>query len=488
MNILTHVENQAFIQSCQTTFGSGLVAMFYGDNYVRASDFTFAYANHFILVLGRVGKEELDKARVILADFPDYFIHVVSRTEIEQYPRHGLWQFASRVPILGIYPKSLADLDNSTIFAGIQHSVAETSHIVRRHFLSPRGLWNTIWSVRFCEWVVKVVDLGIIRLWHYLITGTYPEYMQDIRNTFERSSPGGRVLNYIANWPQEKKRLLGDQNELDIFLLDLNELLEFYTKLIADRFPSFSIKYSDKKIEAGQNDSLFVEFAKVLEQLMKDNLLMLLLSGSQARGEAQHHSDVDTIAVFEIVNSETLVKLRTTLTEFPGFSSYILSNNGFRVYPSYRRHTFLYGCRYLAGQMIPNMSFDTMDLLDGIRHTLLVIAQISREYYVRGSYSNRAIASVRWQAKMADFGCLRLLPLLKGERYLDSRIEVQEYFSNDENILRLLDLLTNPSEWRERLQCELSNGSRDTLDQLLLTVNYFVQNQLDHLEGANYGE
>jgi predicted nucleotidyltransferase len=488
MDNISHTEKQMFIKSCQAVFDDQLIAMFEGDNYVRVSDFTFAYANHFVLVLERVNKSELDKMRVVLADFPTYFAHVLSKMELKQYPKHGLWQFAFRQPLVGSWPVSLEKIAPTSILAGVQHSIAQVSHIVRKHLLSPHSNWNTIWAVRFGAWALQLADLGIIRLWHCFDSRMYPESLQDVLDstTTPTLKPAiKKTVHYIENWPQVREEFLQSPGKLHAFLLHLNELVEYYVQLVAEQFALPQPEYTNRQVAVGQTNSLFNNFADSFKQMMGDRLLLLLLSGSQARGEAERTSDVDTIAVLDTVDSTTLHQLKTLLAQFPDFSTYVLSLDGFRVYPAYRRYTFHYGCQYLTGRLALNSMIDTVDLSEGIRHTLITIAQVSREYYVRSSFSPRVIASIRWQAKMADFGCLRLLPLLNGESYLNSRDDVRKHFGKDENVLCLLDILANSSEWRNQLRCDLLRGDLCEVERFLLSVNRFVENQLYYIVGIS---
>ena len=93
----------------------------------------------------------------------------------------------------------------------------------------------------------------------------------------------------------------------------------------------------------------------------------------------------------------------------------------------------------------------------------------------------RSIASLRWQAKLADFGCLRLFPLLYGGDYLDTRHLVVDYFKENNTVQTILDLLNNPDEWRKTCRQELLTGERKSIDQRLLLINQFALEILTRL-------
>ena len=211
-----------------------------------------------------------------------------------------------------------------------------------------------------------------------------------------------------------KEKFLYDSESL-MELLILNDAIEQYLDLLITH-PMFIIE--SKKIEPKNNifqdDNIYEQFAHALSDELKDELLLLQLSGSQARGEATQNSDVDTITVIKNIDTNTLLRIKSSLLKFPGFSTYVLSKNGFYAYPPYRDYKFRYGCQKIFGELIWNNTVNIADIRDGVRHTVITIAQVAREYYLRGGYPMRSIASLRWQAKIADFGCLRLFPLLYG--------------------------------------------------------------------------
>ena len=482
------IENMAFLQTCESMFGSEIIALFEGSNYLRMSDFAYAHHNHYVLLLSTISRITLDKARVLLSDFPTYYVHFLSELEFSQYPNHGLWQFYFRQPVIGKNPFSAKQLTTEQVFDGIKHSIIQIAHFTRKHYLSADNVWNSTWAIRWAPWILELLDYGVIRLYHYIDSNQYP---MEINELISYKYPDAlieiieKLQFYKTKWNNEREIFLYDSESLMELLIFLNDAIEQYLDLLITH-PMFIIE--SKKIEPKNNifqdDNIYEQFAHALSDELKDELLLLQLSGSQARGEATQNSDVDTITVIKNIDTNTLLRIKSSLLKFPGFSSYVLSKNGFYAYPPYRDYTFRYGCQKLFGELIWNNTVNIADIRDGVRHTVITIAQVAREYYLRGGYPMRSIASLRWQAKIADFGCLRLFPLLYGGDYLDTRHLVVDYFKENNTVQTILDLLNNPDEWRKTCRQELLTGERKSIDQRLLLINQFA---LEILTKLNLG-
>lgn len=484
MITIAHAEKKAFIDTCRSFFMDQIIALFEGDNYVRIPDMALTHPFHFILILKQVTKDELDKIRVILSEFPTFYVHPLSENDIKQYPQHGLWQFAFRRPLLGDELIAADQLSNEVIIAGIQHSLIEVSHVARKYFLSDPNQWNTIWATRSGLWMLKVMDHGVFRLWHYLHTKSYPCSLAELK---DQASPPEKdtihkIFHYIEHWDVTAQELMQHQEKLDDFLLFLSEVVERYARKIIQTQTSQQVNtllnnQSEKPAHTHEN-SFIRDFTHQCHQSFGENLLLLLLSGSQARGDANQLSDVDTISIFQTVTTDVLRQLKNILSTSPKFSSYVLSANGFLAYPSYRNYTFQYGCQHLAGSLDIVPSLDATHLREGMRQTLLSIGQLSREYYIRGSFSLRTINSIRWQAKMFDFGYLRPLFLLEGKGYPESREDVCHAFQADGLVARLFDILQDSPWLSQDWRNHLLQGNRVVIEQNLLLVNDLVGREL----------
>lgn len=484
MSITTHAEKKAFVDTCHSLFTDQIIALFEGDNYVRIPDMALNHPYHFILILKKVTKNELDKIRVILSEFPTFYIHPLSENDIEQYPQHGLWQFAFRRPLLGDWFITTDQLSDEVVVAGIQHSLIEISHVARKYFLSDPSPWNTIWATRSGLWMLKVIDHGVLRLWQYLQTQSYPCSLAEFKDAVDDSEKDvlEKIYQHITHWEVVAQELMQHQDKLDDFLLLLSDLVEQYVKKIAASSIAQHAnvllgKQQNRAITAHEN-GFIREFTQRCYETFGEDLLLLLLSGSQARGDANQLSDVDTISVFNVVDTNVLRQLKNILSLSPQFSSYILSANGFAGYPSYRNYTFQFGCKQLAGSLDIAVTINPTHLREGMRQTLLSIVQLSREYYIRGSFSLRTINSIRWQAKMFDFGYLRLLLLLKGNGYPQSREDVYDSFKDDPVASGLFDILQNSHSLTQNWRTHLLQGDRLEIERKLLTVNDLVGREL----------
>lgn len=484
MSITAHAEKNAFVSTCHSLFADQVIALFEGDNYVRIPDMALTHPHHFILILKKVTKDELDKIRVILSEFPNFYIHPLSENDIEQYPQHGLWQFVFRRPLLGDWFIGTDQLSDEAIVAGIQHSLIEVSHVARKYFLSDPSSWNTIWATRSGLWMLKVIDHGVLRLWHYLQTKSYPFSLAEFKEDANDSEKNvlDKIYQFITHWEVNAEELMQHQDKLDDFLLLLNDVVEQYVRKIAatpiaQQANVLLSKQQERTFTAHEN-SFIREFTQRCYESFGEDLLLLLLSGSQARGDANQLSDVDTISIFRAVDANILCQLKNILSLSPKFSSYILSADGFAVYPPYRNYTFQFGCKHLAGSLDIAAAMNPTHLREGMRQTLLSIVQLSREYYIRGSFSLRTINSIRWQAKMFDFGYLRLLLLLEGKGYPENREDVYTSFKDDPIASRLFDILQNSSRLAQNWRTDLLQGDRREIERKLLTVNDLVGREM----------
>lgn len=484
MTQTTHIEKRTFIETCRSHFGANIIALFEGENYARIPDMALIHPHHFILILEQVTKQELDSIRVILSDFPTFYVHPLSKIDIEQYPQHALWQFAFRPPLVGDSVVALSEFSEEIILASIQHSLIEVGHTSRKYFLGQPDKWNAIWAVRSGRWMLKALDHGVCRLWHYLQTRSYPEKLTELK------SPGVlsedtlyKLCHYLDNWPFIANELIQHQAQLDAFLLFISKVVEEYVQAVVQhsaRLLTDKPPLEDPSLVSTEAYPIR-DFAYRCKDVFGDNLQLLLLSGSQARGDTDQLSDVDTISVFNILDAHVLYQLRNLLAEFPKFSSYVLSRPGVSAYPPYRHYTFHFGCKHLIGSLKITANVTGPHLLEGMRQTLLTIAQMSREYYVRSSYSMRAAASLRWQVKLLDFGYLRLLSLLKGDNYPESRERIHNLVKGDVLASDLLGVLHNSKEFFENCYSELFSGERRELEKNLLRVNELVQRELNRL-------
>lgn len=475
-----YVEKQVFIQSCQDAF-SNLRVVYEGDNFTRQSDFSFSFSEHFIFILDQVIDEQvLNTARALMSNFPGYQVHLMSTAEFKQHPRHGLWQFALREPLLGspmITPEQLTPQD---IVAGIQNSIVKISTLVRRFFLSAGNGWNEMWISRFSRWLVALADLGIARLWHYSVTGVYPSTVAELYHQTADQEIRPFVENLLSFQQNHiSKEYFTTLPHLDEFLLQLNSLTEHYAGLLSQAYPQpEALQPVVSPSTTLANDPTLRQFVDAFQKIAGENLVMLLFNGSRARGEARPDSDYDTIAVFKKVDANTLYGLRQLFKQYPSFSSYILSMNEFHAYPAYRRYTYIYGSQHLIGNVTPNAAIiEPENLREGLRHTLSVLSCVGREYYTRGFYPRQILASARFQAKLADLCYLRPLALLEQKTFPDQRKAINDYLQLDNNSRQILNLLDDYSPWRKRIEPLLISGDTAEVTEWLLNVNNFVVRQ-----------
>ena len=196
-------------------------------------------------------------------------------------------------------------------------------------------------------------------------------------------------------------------------------------------------------------DEILIKLKEDLVKALGDNLVCLLHTGSRVRGEATEESDYDVFLVVKSINSSVIEKMQEVLSNYPNFSTYLLSEHEFETLPRAELLQLLYSEK-LYGDIeykLPTkeevrhyISLMRRDWLDRLRHYLII--QHPQETLAK---------NVRFALKYA-YIYLSYMVFLEAGKLPETRKQIIAYFKQRKRHdlgVRLLKILDNWDSYKE---------------------------------------
>ena len=128
-------------------------------------------------------------------------------------------------------------------------------------------------------------------------------------------------------------------------------------------------------------DEILIRLKEDLVKALGDNLVCLLHTGSRVRGEVTEESDYDVFLVVKSIDSPVIEKMQEVFSNYPKFSTYLLSEHEFKTLPRAQLLQLLYSEK-LYGDIeykLPTkeevrhyIRLMRRDWLDRVRHYLII--------------------------------------------------------------------------------------------------------------------
>lgn len=464
-------KNNYLTEFAKKTLGNALLYIVQTDAYLRQPCYSSRSDSHYFLIVDHVDDQLWGRCRFIQGEFPELVFNLITVNELQRYPAHAKWPFQFAPCVYSHSGKKLEiQLTEGELYTSLGQAIVAVGHIARLYYLRELDLKTHIWAVRQFGWALRCAELGVARIWAYITYGIYKVHHEEPKIQAQLDW----LLACNRNWPQYEKLLLHDVSNYKEAALRLNDIVQYYAdcaaSITAQKSP-FNVTtdnhYVDKQFDfmKGFRQNMIAAFGK--------NLRAFYLSGSAARGDQNKHSDIDSIAIFNNIDSTVLKKLRDIQAGDKNISVYTLSFAEFLVYPAFRYYTLALGTKKMSGDISLISQLTTSDLQQSIKNNIYTIMQISRAYLISGSYGPRSLHLLKLMTKLADHGVLRLIYQIHEGHYPNKKQTVKVYFQNIPEANAIMMTLLDINNIMDGLTTEVLSGQYESLTNLYKQLDTF---------------
>lgn len=189
-------------------------------------------------------------------------------------------------------------------------------------------------------------------------------------------------------------------------------------------------------LKQSEVDQWLADFLKRLRKRFGERLIFVGLHGSWARGEAGTTSDIDTIVVLDLIDSQDLIVFRDIIDAMPDAKH--LASGGFfsipeiQLWPRSELMQFFYGCKTLHGTLTGIEKPRSIDFKEDIRIKASSNLFQARHYLLYPHDRSKVVLKLYYPFK-ACFYALQSWILLRDGKYIARKEELLDSLSNPED-------------------------------------------------------
>lgn len=190
-------------------------------------------------------------------------------------------------------------------------------------------------------------------------------------------------------------------------------------------------------LKQSEVDQWLADFLKRLRKRFGERLLFVSLQGSWARGEAGTTSDIDTIVVLDLIDSQDLTAFREIIDAMPDAkrtaSGLLFSVSEIQTWPRFKLIQLFYGCKTLHGTLTGIVEKPrSIDFMEDIRIKASSNLFQARHYLLYPHDRSKVVHKLYYPFKFC-FYALQSWILLRDGKYIARKDELLDSLSDPDD-------------------------------------------------------
>lgn len=331
--------------------------------------------------------------RYLQAEFLEFSLNYLTKTELDHYPAHCAWQFEPARWLYMACPNTAlpSTTDRTKNIPSIQQAIFSVAHTARIYYLRDLDLKTHVWGVRQLGWALRYADQALLP---HRETGS--------------SDASAWIRSSVAGWQELEYRSLTSVEAFRGAAARLSDVAEARCSQLQVTAPQDHISSSKSDIdEVPQLSALLPKVISHLGRSPHFNLRAYYLHGSAARNDTRPGSDIDSMAIVDRIDTTVLDDIRQVQMQFENLTISVYSENNINQYPAFRKYALMNGTKRVFGDVEFRLEQTRRENIDGINNNICTIRQIARSHLISASYGQRSHYMLGLMMKLLDHGCLR---------------------------------------------------------------------------------